>query len=426
MILYLFACGPTAVAVGDDTASADTDTDTDTDTDADTDADSDTDVEVIDDTALDTDVPDEAAPDVVVDCTGAGDYTTIADAIAAMPSGTRIGLAPCTYEEDVNFRGKSLDIFGIGGRSVTTLQGGGRGPVVTAVRGESVGTRLAHVTITGGGGEYGAGIYLERALLTVEDAVITGAERTGAVIYTSGAGLTLRDVDIEGNDYQRGGYVFYTDNGWLVAQDMYMTCDDAQYGLVEHEATLVLDSEITCADADVAVYVSGGELHMRRSDVVGGTYGIYGEDNDDTRNERMWLFNTSVVADDTAVIATFMHVKARNDTFWGGRVGIDFDRAHADSYMYSSAAYGSRCAVSGDGATYAAAWNAIGDETACSFPMTDTVTGDFGFVDAPEDLRLAAGSPLIDAGDPDEDENDDDDTRNDIGRYGGPEADGPR
>ena len=60
----------------------------------------DPDPETIPDTAPpeDTDPPeeivyDEPTPDVLVDCAGGGDYATIAAAIAAVPSGTRIGLA---------------------------------------------------------------------------------------------------------------------------------------------------------------------------------------------------------------------------------------------------------------------------------------------------------------------------------------------
>jgi hypothetical protein len=368
---------------------------------------------------------DEPAPDVRVDCRGGGDFDTITAAIAAVPSKTRIGVAPCTYDEAIDFTGKELDIYGLGDAADVVIRAPSSGPVVTAVRGESIATRLAHVTLTGGGGTYGAALYMDAAILTLQDVAITDIGRTTVLIYTSGAGLTLSDVRIGGNDYARGGYVFYVDNGWLNAQWLRMDCDDAQYGVVEHEATLVLDSRITCPDADVAVYVGGGELHMRRSEVVGGEYGIYGEDNNDTRNERMWLFNTAIAADDTAVAATYMHLKARNDVFWGGRVGLYLNDGHIESYVYASAMHGSRCAAQGDGYAYTNSWNAVDDET-CGFDMPDAIVGDPMFVDPPNDFHLADGSPLIDAGDPDEDEADDDDSPNDIGRYCGPEADGPR
>ena len=84
-MILLLACGPSTIAVGDDTGlfidtDADTDADADTDTDTDADSDTDTDIEVIDDTAE----PVETEADVYVDCTGGGDYTTIADAIASV------------------------------------------------------------------------------------------------------------------------------------------------------------------------------------------------------------------------------------------------------------------------------------------------------------------------------------------------------
>lgn len=425
-LVLVVGCEPGGIALKDgrspeDTAR-DTAADTDTETIPDTD-DTDTDVPDTDEPDVDYDEPE---PDVRVSCAGGGDFTTLAEAIAASPSGTRIGLEPCTYGEAVDFRGKTLDIYGLGERDEVVIAAPPGAPAVVAQRGEGPGTRLAHLTISGGGGTYGAALSLYTALLTLQDVTITDVGRTSALIYGEGIGLTLSDVHIEGNSFARGGYLFYVDNGWLTAQWLTAACDGAQYGVVQHLSMLLLDSRVHCPTADVAVYVSGGELHARRSDVVGGDYGIYGEDNNDTRNERLWLFNTSVVADDTAVSALYMNVRARNDVFWGGRIGLSLSYGYADSYLYSSYFHGSRCPVQGDGYAYANGWNALGDEP-CRLAMADAlVVDDPGFLGAPDDFHLAAGSPLLDAGDPDPDRNDDDDTQNDIGRYGGPEADGPR
>lgn len=384
-------------------------------------ADSDGTVVTVPGTGIDPDDP----PDFVVDCEGGGDFRSIGEAVAAAHSGQRIGLRPCVYEEDVDYLGKALDIEGLGGAGDTVIRGSGGGPVVRAVRGESVGTRLASVTLSGGGGDYGSALYLSDVVFQLEDVIVAGNEKSWSPIYHSGSTLEMIDVEIHDNESRRQGYAFAGDNGAVIAQGLKLRCGEANYGIYQHLVMLLLDSEIDCAGQDYGIVVGGGELHLRRSTVVADSIGIYGEDNDDTRNERLYVSN-SLVAADYAVYALYMRLGIRNSVLWGGSHGLVADHASPESWFYSSAFFGDDCAIQGDGATYPAAWNAIGEGRLCDFESAETVVGDPRFVDGPDDLHLAEGSPLVDAGDPDEDENDDDGSRNDIGIYGGPEGDGPR
>lgn len=372
-------------------------------------------------------VPDEPEPTVVVDCNGAGDYLTITEAILASRSGDRIGLKPCTYVESIDYIGKALDIYGLAPRESVILAAASRGPVVTAVRGESVGTRLAHVTLTGGSGGYGSALYVDRALFTLEDAVVRDNGTASSTFYQNAASVRLIDVTaFDNTTSSREGMELVGTDGSLHAQGFHLTCGNAPYGIYQHLDLLMTDSTMDCADADYALVVSRGEVHLRRSRVEGGSVGLYAEDKDDTRNERAWMFNTILVGSEYGASTAYMRVKARNSVFWGGTRGLALNAPHAESYLYSSAFIGSRCGIDDDGDPYLAGWNAVGESPLCGFAGADTVSGDPLFVDAPEDFHLLEGSPLIDAGDPDEGENDDDDTRNDIGAYGGPEANGPR
>jgi hypothetical protein len=376
----------------------------------------------------DSDAPPEGyqpgTPDVVVDCNGAGDFATISEAIDASVSGTKIGLAPCTYYEDIDFIGKTLDIFGIDGLEATTIQGIGRGAVVTAARGEGPGTRLAGVTITGGGGSYGSGLYATNAVLELDHVDFVANRDAYAVIYAIAAPLTLTDVSLRENTVSRQGGIVVVDNGFVLAQRLTIDCGPASYGIYQHNVTLLLDSELACDRTDAAVVVSGGEFHARRSRIEGGTYGIYGTDKDDTRNERMRLYNTAVVAEQTAVYALYMHVKADHGVFWGGSAGANLERCHAESFVTNSAIIGGSCPLQAEGTTLTASFNAFGNGDACRVDSVSSVTGDPGFVDAPADFQLAEGSPLIDAGNPDRDEEDVDGSRSDIGIHGGPEGAG--
>lgn len=374
-------------------------------------------------------VAPERVPDVVVDCAGGGDYLTITEAIAGSVSGMKIGLRPCTYNEDINFNGKSLDIFGIEGSAATQVVGTGTTATVLAIRGESVGTRLAGVTVSGGRmtDSYGSGLYVYSAMLQLEDVVLTGALDGYSVVYGQAAFLEMVDVTIKENTITAGGYALVVDNGSIVAQRFNLACEGIDYGFYQHNSLILLDSDLRCGDA-YGVIVSGGELHMRRSTVVSPGMGIYGEDNDDTRNERLWLQNNVIVGEDAgAVYSAYMHVKAENNVFWGGRSAFEMQYAHIESYLYNNIAVGSRCGLKTDGYAYAMGWNAIqGTVEACNVDAYSSVLVDPAFVEAPEDFHLSPGSPAIDAGNPDKSEEDVDGTRNDLGAYGGPEGEGAR
>ena len=428
MILLLLACGPSGLVLAQDTADTALASDT---------ADSGDSGEVIPGDSTDTgDSADTAdsgdtgpppweppTPDVVVDCKGGADFTTITAAIAAEPSGTHIGLRPCTYAETLDFSGKSLDIFGIDGPETTIVEGNGRGVVVTVADGESVGTRLAGVTITGGGGGgYASAVYVDGALFRLEKVVIADNERAYSVFWGEGSFLELVDVSFHDNKVSGGGYGAITvDNGSLVAERLGLDCDGADVALYEHNSSLVRDSSITCSGGS-GIYVQGGELHLRGSRVDVSNVGVYGEDNDDTRNERMWLFNSALIGS-TGVQASYMHVKADHDVFYGSRVGLELSRPHLESYVTNSVGVGSTCGIRTDGASDLFGWNALENNgNSCARDAFSTVSAPPAFVDAPDDLRPLKTSPLIDAGDPDKDAEDRDGSRSDIGVYGGAEG----
>ncbi len=380
--------------------------------------------------AVDTGIPDleEApprVPDVIVDCGGGSDFVTIREAIAASPSGTKIGLRPCTYVGDIDFIGKSLDIFGIEGSAVTTIQGSGYGPVVLATHGESVGTRLAGVTITGGAtdGYHGSGIGVDFAMVQLEDVVFTRNDVGLSVLYASGAFIELLDVSFDDNEVDPTGGITVMTNGSALAQRMTIDCADADYGMFMHNASLLLDSDVDCGRT-YGIYNQGNGVHLRRSRVQSDGIAVFSEDRDDTRNERSFFYNSAMIGGDVAVLSAYTNVHAENNVFWGGRVGLDLRYVNAQSYVTNSYAWGSECGIQVPyGEVYELGWNAVADGSACASGH-DTVDLAPGFVGAPDDFTLQANSPLIDAGDPDPDRRDPDGSRNDIGIYGGREGRG--
>lgn len=373
---------------------------------------------------LGEEVPPEV-PDVIVDCAGGADFLTIGEAIDASPSGTKIGLNPCTYAEDVNFIGKSLNIFGIEGSAVTIIQGTGTGAVVKAQHGESLGTRLAGVTISGGAttGYYGSAMNVDLAVMQLDDVIFTGNNDGYSVIYTTGAYLEFVDVTYTSNRVNATGGIQVLNNGTLLAQRLHIDCVDTDFATYQHNAMILLDSDILCGD-EYGVFSAGDGVHVRRSRIESAGIALFGGDADDSRKERVWLYNSAFIGGEAAVSTLFMDVKAENNVFWGGAVGLDAQYSDDDSYVLNSVATGSTCAFRTDSAAIIdLGWNAL-DGQDCSGGGHDNLTDAPGFVDAPVDFALDPASALIDRGDPDPDREDVDGTRNDIGLYGGPEGHG--
>ncbi len=356
-------------------------------------------------------------PDVVVDCNGNGDFTTIAAAVSAVPSGTRVGLLPCTYRESVDYRGKSLDIFGLGEPALTVIQGDGATSVVTARRGEGPGTRLAGVTVTGGGGGRGSALDLLGAVIEFEHVALVGNHGADEVVWAEGVALALTDVTVEGNTVAEGGAVLSLDNGSLVAERLHLDCGDAPLGVDNHLSLLLRESTIECPGAGVGLSVDGGELHLRQSRVDGGVVGILAADKQDNPNERLWLYNAVVTGSEVALAASWMRLEVDHAVLWGETRGLALANLHPESWVHNSAVLGGSCPLSVVDADVDVAWVAFGSGSSCDVVSVGDITGDPLFANAPGDFHLHAHSPLVDAGDPAAE--DVDGSRADVGAYGG-------
>ncbi len=75
---------------------------------------------------------------------------SIQRAIDAAADGDRILLQPGTYREALDFRGKAIDLIGVGGAPATVLDGEGNGPLIRMHAGEGPATRLKGLTLQGG------------------------------------------------------------------------------------------------------------------------------------------------------------------------------------------------------------------------------------------------------------------------------------
>ena len=115
-----------------------------------------------------------------------GDCATIQLAIdLAITYSSQIEVAPGTYNEAINFKGKAIRLYSTGGPQVTTINGTGKGyHVVQCVSGEFLSTTLEGFTITGGNANgspphnRGGGMYNDDSAPTVTNCIFTGNTAT--------------------------------------------------------------------------------------------------------------------------------------------------------------------------------------------------------------------------------------------------------
>jgi len=149
------------------------------------------------------------------------DQPTIQAAINAASNGDTVQVALGTYMENINFNGKAITVTSTGGPQVTTINGGGNGPVATFSTSEGLTSVLNGFTLTNGiGTNYsGGGVYIAGASPTITGNVITGNSvcASGSGIYAQSSSANLQGNTISNNNTSRcsGGHGggIYLDGG---------------------------------------------------------------------------------------------------------------------------------------------------------------------------------------------------------------------
>jgi hypothetical protein len=156
------------------------------------------------------------------------DQPTIQAAINAANNGDTVLVAPGKYVENINFGGKAITLTSSGGPSVTTIDGGAHGSVVTFNSSETASSKLNGFTITDGlqNGYWGGGLFISGASPTITGNVITGNHAAvGIGIYVNGGSPLIQNNTITGNDQkgagdggQGGGGILVEGNGVTAPQ----------------------------------------------------------------------------------------------------------------------------------------------------------------------------------------------------------------
>lgn len=181
----------------------------------------------------------------LVDGAGSGELVTIMDGVQRCLSGDTIFVAPGTYQEHVNFLGKSISLISVQGPGFTIIDGShAAGPVVEMSGLSEPGALLEGFTVSGGtglveipgAGSRGGGVYISGAPVTVRGNWITrnSASSFGGGVYSAGRNnLTEPPLTIEQNSFadnycRNGGALAFGGVESIVRQNEFLR-NQAQY-----------------------------------------------------------------------------------------------------------------------------------------------------------------------------------------------------
>jgi hypothetical protein len=346
-------------------------------------------------------------PDLVVDCNGGADFTTIQDAIDAAPDRSWIEVRPCVYQERIDYGGKTIWISSSDGIAVTELDAQGNGAAIRAKGGEGDGTAFVGFHVEDG---QGSAVDVEMSALRLQEVELVDTDGS-YTIEADAADLELVDVTIDDSN-QGSQYQVYSSKGSLSAKRLAVECGDGDGLNVRHNTFLVDGSSIGCA-GDRAIEDEHAVGRVQRS-ALSGDVNILAEETHPDDRVRFW--NSTLLGD---VMLEFGTIELRNDVVNGQiRLTTTGDPVVLENTVFFAA----NCAIDGDAILTArnndfavGASRCVGDDLVgidgniAASPMFTSAT----------DLHPLPGSPLIDAGVAESPYDDLDGTTSDIGIYGG-------
>ncbi len=355
----------------------------------------------------------------------------------AMDNATEcVAVVAGVYTENLNFNGTNISVFSMDGAEATIIDGSSGGSVVSFSSGETSGAELSGFTLMSGTGtmdevvdstECGCGVYC----------VTTYQRYYGGGIFVDGASPTLWDLIVESNElpasssteisatewvyvYSYGGGMFVNDSAGMTPDDIWFEGNWAMHGggLYAGGTSSMAASHITFAgngaEAGGGVAAVGGILDLSNSVLAGNSAYAGGAVWADAGSGSWWnndiVGNTTTSGGSVAVTAAgslslYSTAVTNETTGWG--IYVESGSTLTTDY----------CNVYG---------NAAGDWSGASANVTDISAdpmytawsndGDY----TNDDLTLAAGSAMIDAGNPSAAYNDVDGSTNNIGSKGGP------
>jgi len=377
------------------------------------------------------------------------DFLTPQEAVAAADTGEVVCVEPGTYAGGLGISSE-VQVIGIGGAGLTTLDGGGT--VVSFSGGVGSGTVLQGFTLTGGSATYGAGINLSSA-----SPMLIGLEITGNSASFSGGGMelvsahpTLIDVSITYNTASYFGGGMNLDDSSPQMIQVTIMANEAVYGGAMYAAwgsSPTMEGAIIASNnaQDAAgLYLYDSYPTITHSAIAGNvaTGGAGGMLT--VMGSAPTLTNVAVVANQAAGAGGGLYLMGHpatlsnvivvgNEAMWGAGIYLEgADPTLTNVIVSGNTAGDFGGGVHGNPSTPAIRYcDVFGNVPEDYYDVTDptgtdgNVSADPLFLDTADadpmvwDYHLDPLSPLVDTGDPDAALDDPDGSRGDMGAYGG-------
>jgi parallel beta-helix repeat protein len=330
-------------------------------------------------------------------------YIEIQRAINEANNGDEIEVAPGTYNEAIDFKGKAVRLYSSSGPAVTTIDAIGlSSSVVTCMSGEGPNTILEGFTITGGTGSLddfgqlcGGGMRNENSSPTVTNCIFTSnSAEFGGGLFNYAGNAMVSDCTFTANTVSRWGAGLYNNNSSPTVTNCTFSGNEADQnggGMYNREGSS--PTVTNCIFTGNTSSAGGGMCNHSSSIAVtncefSGNSAGYGAG--------MWNYGSSP----TLTNCTF-------STNAGGSVGGMYNEAGSNPTVTNCILWGDTPNEIIDNAsnttvTYSDVQGGWGDP---NDPNNTNIDADPCFVDGnnPDpnlwNLRLKPGSPCIDAGD---------------------------
>jgi hypothetical protein len=390
-----------------------------------------------DSTAREPQVVDDSASSSSADGSMANPWTTIQEGIdnARMCVAVMDG----TYYENVDYDGNDVAVFSMNGWESTVIDGGGAGAVVTFQSGETSGASLDGFTVQNGGGALATVVTVNPDCDSASICTTTVYTYSGGGIMVDGAAPTLTNLWVTANNLPAYSY---TEISSTEFEYVYSYGGGIYLGNTSGMEISGVTVDWNYADMGGGVYAassasagfSQGRINYNEA-TSGGGYVASGGTFDLTN---------AIVASNWAGGGGGAYISGGSSTWWNVSAAANSAFSGAgvyggdggSFYFYSSTISGSESGegVYGDGTlTFGAEYSNVYGSAGADYSGVTNPTGSTGNISVDpmftswtddntdnDDLSLAAGSSLINAGNPSSAYNDTDATRNDIGAYGGP------
>lgn len=231
--------------------------------------------------------------------------STIQAGIEAASDGDTVLVAPGTYVENINFKGKAIEVKSSAGPATTTIDGDGAGIVATFKANETRASVLRGFTVTHGlqppieSDIVGGGITVQGASPTIVGNVVTANKGSGIGVL-SGSPLIQDNVITANTTLYDGGGIWAGNTSEIVGNRIEDNVAEVAGGLVIFGTTLVKNNIIRGnrtlgRPGPGGGGGGGGGLVVYGGAVVGNVIAGNTTERDDSRGGGLLIFNNEHV-----------------------------------------------------------------------------------------------------------------------------------